>query len=104
MTQQQQEGPIQIPVELVVPFMIHTDEVVEGAQLAPEDEILIEQGFWTRDEAVSFYSYLMTLNALASSRTEFVNTFRAVKESYNRHKSGLLLPPDRGGSSLIIPQ
>lgn len=100
----EENQPIQLAVEFVVPIILHTKEVVENTALSEEDKILIESGFWTKEEAVSFYTFMMTMNSFAASRTEFLSAFRAVTAAYNKQKSGLILPNlNNGNSNIIVP-
>lgn len=98
------EETIQIPVELVLPLVIHTKETTEGAVLSEEDEILIKEGFMTRQEAVSFYSFQMLVSGIASSRTEFITLMRSVMEVYNRNNSKLIKPAQPKGGGRIITE
>lgn len=83
-----------VGVPLTIPILVPGDELIQNydGQLPATTEKLIESGWLTKEEALSYHNYHMNMCEIASNMDEFLNIYRAVKQELSRKESGIILP------------
>jgi len=84
-----------IGAPISVPVFLPNDDLIENLKdkLPEGSKALVDSGYMTVEEVISFHQWHLMMCELGSNHAEFLNVFRAIKQELSRpQKSNLLLP------------